>query len=216
MKQLSNVLVLLISTLFILSCGGSGGGLSTDQVNAVSAALTGTMNATSYNATIPSSININSIASIDSATFTHNSDYSKFTANLNDVYACSGGGHITYVGNVILACAVACTYPPEPAQQICECGTWYSTTVITFHVSDPTNNLNDCDVGGGVILDGTINFMASGTLPAINASMNGTISVNKRGDTGGLVPIADDCLIALSFPYQAKATGTICGNSVSN
>jgi len=214
MKQLFNVLVLLISTLFILSCGGSGGGLSSDQVNNISAALTGTMNATSYNSTIPSSIDINSLVSIDSTAFTHNSDYSKWTLNLNDVYACSGGGHITYVGTVTISCLGGTDVGSPP---VIDCtGGWYTTTVITFHVSDATNNLNDCNVGGGVILDGTINFMASGTLPVINASMNGTISVNNRGDTGGLVPIANDCLIALSFPYNATATGTICGNSVSN
>jgi len=88
---------------------------------------------------------------------------------------------------------------------------------MTFQVSDPTNNLNDCDVGNGVILDGTLYFTATGTDTNINISMTGTLGVNRRGPTGGLVPITSDCSIFIYYTASTgKTTGSICGHPISS
>ena len=100
---------------------------------------------------------------------------------INGSYACPAGGHITMVGNFYVN-AQAGTFSAQ----------W------TFNVGDRGNNLNDCDVGG-VIIDGSIYFSMSGGQTSWSATMDGSLTVNRRGPSGGLIPITDACGIFLTF-----------------
>jgi hypothetical protein len=122
---------------------------------------------------------------------------------LNGQYACQVGGRISWTGNVAWSANETT-------------GAWTMGGGIMFQVSDPTNNLNDCQVAPGVILDGTLNFVVAGTsAEGVGSTLNGEISVNRRGPTGGLVP-RGSCWIMLTVPRGgSRATGSVCGHSVS-
>jgi len=112
---------------------------------------------------------------------------------------CPAGGHITITGNFYVDA---------------QAGTF--SVSLTMQVGDRSNNLNDCDVGGGLILDGTIRFDMSGSAASWSGNMNGSLSINRRGPTGGLVPITSDCGIFVGYRSDGYAAGTICGETVSN
>ncbi len=209
MKQLSNVLVLLVCTLFILSCGGSGSGnLSTDQVNAVSAALTGAMGQSEAYTT--SLIGVNNVQ-IDSTKITCTT--TSCTGTVNETYNCPSGGHITSTGNMALYCTNIVDLG-NGVQGCASANDFRASMSIVFHVSDPTNNLNDCNIGNNVVLDGTVNLTVSGMITALTANINGTIDIDTIKD-GGLTPIASSCYIFISYPAGGTPNGTICGNTVS-
>lgn len=216
MKRFFNCLVLATAILFFQSCGGSGdtATLTTDQINNISAALTGGLNATYEGMGAPTPTSVSIDATSFPYTYACNPGDCQFTMTPNGTYDCSGGGHITMTGNITIACTETTTTPAPGSVTYCS-GNWYTSMAVVFHVSDETNNLNDCDVGGGVILDGTVNFTASGTDDAISANINGTIDIDERGPTGGLVPIAPACYIFISYPHGGNPSGTICGNTVS-
>ncbi|MFH1018569.1 MAG: hypothetical protein V1798_10385 [Pseudomonadota bacterium] len=119
---------------------------------------------------------------------------------LSGEQACQLGGHITWSGNVTAV------------------GTETSASVtgqVTFQISDLTNNLNDCEVAQDVIVTGTLYLMFSGTEAGASASLNGTISVNSHGPSGGLVP-RGSCSVNLAVQRGAtRATGSVCGQAVS-
>ena len=180
----------LITLIFTNSCG-TGDDLSSDDINNISSALTECLN------------------DMDNPDLTEINEFVHINTGVNYEYQCTGGGHITASGNVNGSCNEEgyCTY----------------SAMITFQVSDPTNNLNDCDVGNGILLDGTINLVITGTSTGgvidQTSTLLGTIGINRRGDTGGLVPISDDCYINLRYVIDgntASGGGTICGHDVSS
>ena len=165
--------------------GCAGEELSTDDINNISSALT-----TAY-----SSLQFTPTTKTDPLFYAS-------TININSTTACPVAGHITALGSFLYTYNET-TYVSSLSGQ------------VTFNVSDPTNNLNDCEVGNGIILDGSIYLTMSGTNANLTGVLDGTIGINKRGPTGGLVPITDDCSIFLSFS-TTKISGTICGHTVSN
>jgi len=144
------------------------------------------------------------------------------TIPVNDVYNCQVGGHITSTGNFNWSFS----YPDYPATTP-EPSAWIRGQLMQ-QVSDPTNNLYDCEQAGGVILDGTIysqftyDWTESGGAMAV-FSTDGSIGLNRRGPTGGLVMIASDCSIFFTVTVNVSpsgattgnASGTICGQSYS-
>jgi len=222
MKDFLKCLSLTIIVAFIFSCGGSSSSstdLTTDQVNSISAAIVGAMNAAGGGSYGASSINVDNespIAQISSNTYAETCSGTKdeFAATANGTYNCPTDGHVTYTGNLKTSCT-AWEYYSKPVVA-CDCtGDWVTANSMTFQYGDRTNNLYDCN-SGGVILDGTIYVNATGTGVDINISITGTLSVNKRGDAGGLVPITSDCSIFMYYTGStAKWTGTICGYPVS-
>jgi hypothetical protein len=196
MKKLFTVLCVLGLALNF-SCGGSGSDISTDDVNAISAALTGTLN-DCMGELDPSDIDINYINELVNIN-------AGFYNAVDLEHQCPVDGHITASGNI------SGTYNTDT-------GSGSYSAMITFQVSDPTNNLNDCEVGSGIILDGTLNLVLTGTItPSSNTSLTtliGTIGINRRGETGGLVMVASDCYINLRFT-ETGGSGTICGHEVS-
>lgn len=122
------------------------------------------------------------------------------TIPLNGQVACPVKGRITYSGNVTVTAS-------ETNATI--------QGLIGFNVSDRTNNLNDCEVGGGLILDGSLVFTIAGSATAgVGFSLTGTISVNRRGPTGGLVP-AGGGRVFLNLPRGGtRVTGSIFGTPV--
>ena len=121
----------------------------------------------------------------------------------NGQYACQVSGRITYSGNVIVT-----VYTEPPSSSV------YG--LITFNISDPTNNRNDCEVANDVILDGSLTLTFSGnSSDGVGMSISGTIDVNNRGSGGGLVP-RGSCFVNLTLPRGGnQITGSICGRSVS-
>jgi len=178
------------------SGNGEGGGvdqseytLTADDINAIGSALTAATN-TVWDA-------------YQSDTSSRDVEPKVTTQIAIDVESdCEGGGRITASGNITV------TVDEETGE---------STTSgqTTIQVSDPTNNLNDCDVGGGVILDGTLFLTISGTDSDITLTLDGTIGINYRGSDGGLVPVTDDCSIFITWDSDGSGSGSICGHSVS-
>ncbi len=122
------------------------------------------------------------------------------TIPLNGSHNCAVAGHITWAGSVT---GVATETTASVSGQ------------VTFHISDPTNNLNDCQVAADVILDGTLYLQFTGDLTGASVSLNGSFTVNSRGPTGGLVP-RGSCSVNLAIQRGAtRVTGSICGNAVS-
>lgn len=121
------------------------------------------------------------------------------TIPLNGQTACPVAGRISYSGNV----KVTATETDATIQGL-----------IGFNVSDPTNNLNDCEVGNGIILTGSLVLTIAGSLSGIGISLTGTINANRRGTTGGLVP-AGGGRVFLSLPRGGtRVTGSIFGSAV--
>lgn len=126
------------------------------------------------------------------------------TMNLGGQTACPVAGRITRSGNATVSGNTDTNY-------------WEMNALVTFHISDPTNNLNDCEASKGVILDGTLTLTLAGssTKGGVGATVTGTIGVNERGPTGGLVP-RGDCFVFLNVAVGAsKATGSVCGHAVN-
>lgn len=214
-------LLFLGPVLSLLACGGGGGGdpgsdLTPAEVNSISAALVGSMNGSSGGGSGTSLVADRTAATALAYSNTCSSSAWEFTAVPNDSYSCPGGGRISYTGNLKTSCT-AWTYHSSPVKYCSDCSSWYTANSLTFQVSDPTNNLNDCDVGNGVILDGTLYLTATGTGTNIDISMTGTIGVDRRGPTGGLVPITSDCSIFIYYTAATgKTTGSICGHPISS
>ena len=177
------------------SCGGgSSSNVSSDDVNAISAALTSTM--TDCMGEIEySSVNCDELLMVAGGSF---------SKAVNIEHSCPVDGRITATGNM--------------SGSWTDSGSGSYNAMITFQVSDPTNNLNDCEVGSGIILDGSLILTLTGSYSAAGntflATLIGTIGINERGPTGGLVMVASDCYISLRFT-ETGASGTICGHSVS-
>lgn len=96
-----------------------------------------------------------------------------------------------------------------------ETGDIYGQLTIDF--SDPTNNLNDCEIGNGLILDGTVfvSFYCPGTF-----TIDGNIEVSRRGSGGGLVPINSNFGIFITGPCAGAGGGGggggYCGGNCSD
>lgn len=122
------------------------------------------------------------------------------TFPLNGQVACPVSGRITYAGNFTVTAS-------ETNATI--------QGMTTFKVSDPTNNLNDCNVGDGLILSGTLTFTIAGSVTAgVGFSLSGYINVNRRGLTGGLVP-AGGGWVFLNLPRGGtRVTGSIFGTPI--
>ncbi|MFH1830612.1 MAG: hypothetical protein ABH871_07540 [Pseudomonadota bacterium] len=140
--------------------------------------------------------------------------------NINRVDNCQVSGHITSTGDFNWSYSYP-DYPattPEPSA--------YIRGQLMQQVSDPTNNLYDCEQSNDLILDGTIysqltyDWTQSGGGQLV-LSTDGTIGLNRRGPTGGLVMIASDCSIFFTVTINVSpagatsgsASGTICGES---
>jgi hypothetical protein len=110
---------------------------------------------------------------------------------------CPVAGHVTFAGNIFV-----------------DDKTGNTQGTITMQYGDRTNNLADCEVAGGVIVDGTITLTISGGQAGIALGMAGTLSVNRRGQSGGLHPLGS-CLIQIHVAANANtATGSVCGQSI--
>lgn len=208
------------ATVALFSCGGStstssNSQLTSTEINAINNTLMSAMNNAGTTSTGSGAVDFMRAAPREAVTFSqtcNNSNY-QFTASVNDSQTCPTAGHITYTGNLKTSCS-SWMYYTSPATY-CNCtGDWYISNSLTFQYGDRTNNLNDCETSG-VILDGTVYANVAGKVDDFNISINGSLSVNRRGSTGGLVPL-DSCYINLLYKSSTgKWSGSICGSSVS-
>jgi len=160
--------------------------LQTSDIDYISTALTSGMNAISADYTTQA-------ATAFAALFSK-------TIPLKGQSACPVAGRISYSGNVNITAS-------ETDATI--------NGLIGFNVSDPTNNLYDCEVGNGIILNGSLVLTIAGSATTgIGISLTGTITANRRGTAGGLVP-AGGGRIFLSLPRGGtRVTGSIFGTAV--
>lgn len=226
MTKLFSTLCLAITALFILSCengSSSTTDLTTEQVAAINSAFSGAISdsggSTFKDPTTASTESVD--IDTNSMTFSCNQTTLRCTGTPNGTYNCAGGGHITYTGNITVACTIVHSVTYNGVTVYSCTGDWVTSASLVFQLSDPTNNLNDCNVGNGLILDGNVKLMMSGTNAKINTSITGTIALMKRGETGGLKSASDslissDCNIFVYIPSGEKPTGTICGKSISS
>jgi hypothetical protein len=119
-----------------------------------------------------------------------------FQIPMGGVMNCAVAGHITRSGNVTVTVG-------EDLANI------YG--LITFLISDPVNNLNDCQVAEGVILNGTITLTLAGDSDSgVGLSVVGSIDINdknfsKRGS----------CFVDIRLAKgSAVVTGTVCGEPI--
>jgi len=194
--------VALLLVLFTASCGGSDSGVtdpfnSTDLTDSEQAALA-TQLAGVASAVTSSAQGSPTALTADGAPLR---DAVTRTVTLNGAAPCAVAGHVTYTGNITVSAS-------ETA--------WSVGGGVTFQMGDRTNNLNDCEVAPDVIMDGTLNFTIAGdNVEGIGWTMNGTITANRRGPTGGLSP-RGSCFVMLSLMRGAsKVTGSVCGYAVN-
>jgi hypothetical protein len=188
---------LVVLLLTMSACGGGDAvenplnpaGLTEEEI----AAVAGQLEAAATDATRSATESPSSLAAPRSLTR---------TTPLGGQQPCPLGGRITRSGNVTVTAT--------------EDGAWSVYGLVTFLISDPTNNLNDCEVARDVILDGTLTLAVAGTSEkgGVGASLTGTIGINRRGPTGGLIP-RGDCNVFINVPVGAtQATGSVCGQSI--
>jgi hypothetical protein len=204
--------------------------ITQEEANQLMNSLTGAVNASgatsSSSANVKAEINENISdgktensandlkASVTLATTCSTSNY-QAQAALNDSTACSSAGHITWTGNIKTYCTSWMYYPPtQYNNEYCVCnGEWRSQTMVVFQYGDRTNNLYDCDMGG-LIVDGTVTLTMSGPAEDPDMQFAGTLSLNRRGSTGGLHPL-ESCNINYGYWASSKQWhGSICGYPV--
>jgi LSD1 subclass zinc finger protein len=194
----------LVSTLLALaaaSCGGSESGAtdpfnSTDLSESEQAALAAQL--TDMAGSLTTSLQSQGALTADGSLLQNAATY-QYTPNGS--VACAVAGHMTYTGNIT---------------SIVNEASWSVSGGIVFQFGDRTNNLNDCEVAPDAIMDGTLNFViAASSAEGIGWTMNGTITANRRGPTGGLSP-RGSCFVMLSLMRGAsKVTGSVCGYAVN-
>jgi hypothetical protein len=212
------------------SSGNSSNKITEEEANQLMNSLNGSVNASG--ATSPSSANVKAKLSTNAAdsdtvnsandvkakvTLINTCSTSNYQAQaaLNDSTACSSGGHITWTGNIKTYCTSWTYYQPtQYNSEYCVCnGEWHSQTMVEFQYGDRTNNLYDCDMGG-LIVDGTVNFTMSGRVEDPDMQYVGTLSLNRRGVTGGLHQL-ESCRIDYGYWASSKQWhGSICGYPV--
>lgn len=123
---------------------------------------------------------------------------------VNRATACPSGGRVTTTGNVTVRC------PDPPATGDCAV-----TGMLALRHGDVTNNLNDCMISSTLAIDGTLYMNFNGTSADVSLTLNGSLTVARKGPTNGLVPL-DGCFVNLtSRSSTRRVTGTICGRSVN-
>jgi hypothetical protein len=195
-------LVSILVALLTASCGGSDSGVvnplnSTDLSDSEQAALAAQL--ANVAGAVTTSVQGSQGALTAGDSFLRNAV--TVTQTPSGAVPCAVAGHITYAGNLTAS-----------ADQT----SWSIYGGVTFQLGDRTNNLNDCEVAHDVIMDGTLNFTIAGNnVEGIGWTMNGTITANRRGSTGGLSP-RGSCFVMLSLMKGAtKATGSVCGYAVN-
>jgi hypothetical protein len=223
MKKISMLFLCVILSVMITSCGSksdSGSGESTaltdDEIDTINTTMMAAINSADVSSTNSSQDATDLTRSTAMGAITYalscNTSNHRFTATFNETESCETDGHINISGNLKSSCT-AWTYFTDP-MVYCVCnGDWNTRNEFKFEFGDRTNNLNDCE-DSGIILDGILYVDAWGTGTAINMSVDGTLSVNRRGVTGGLSPI-DSCFYFLRWTASTRRwSGSICGRSV--
>lgn len=213
--------VLLFGLFCIISSGGGDGSddatddtsteLTTDEAEQISDILIDVMNDVN-NGMQESTTQTTQSVSPQNFTYTEtdvcNTSENSITFAVSGEYPCQAGGHVTVSGNLKTWCDEWMYYTDPTVYCTCT-GEYHTQNALTFQFGDPTNNLNDCDEGGDVIIDGTIYVDASGTVDDLTISITGTLGVNRRGPTGGLILISDEIGVSL---YYSSATETWTGH----
>jgi len=194
-----------------VSCGGSGssssdGDLQQADVDQIVATLTSALSSVS---STPTGV----AASGAVAAYAEREVALSQSVPLNFTTACPAGGHVTTTGNFSVNC------PTPPATGACS-----FAGLAKINYGDVTNNLNDCAFDNGLIVDGGLTLSMTGNGAGTNVNLTetltGTLSLNRKGPTGGLVPIniggIHACIIFLTAKFPARTiTGSVCNQSVN-
>lgn len=209
MKRKTAVVLTMVAGLGV-SCGGgsdsSGTGLQSADVNQIMSSVTDALSTSTQSSALTGGTAPSTALVARSADLTS-------SAPVNYVVACPVDGHVTTTGNVSATC------PTPPATGACS-----FTGAITINYGDRTNNLNDCEFSNGLVIDGflfvSLSGTGSGTAVTFTETVSGTLSLNRKGPTGGLVPISingiGSCFVFLTANFPARTiTGDVCGQSVN-
>lgn len=199
-----------------VGCGGSGSssdGTSLQQsdvdqiANSIADAFANTSSAQASGLTASDSSQTSALVAEP-----HSPDLST-SAAVNHVVACPVDGHVTTTGNVFASC------PTPPATGACT-----MSGAITINYGDRTNNLNDCTFANGLVIDGSLFVSLSGTANGsavtLTETLTGSVSLDRKGPTGGLVPLdlggLSSCFVFLTAKIPERTiTGDVCGVSIN-
>ncbi len=210
-------IALMVSAGVIASCGGGSGSSGTTlqqaDVDQLSASLADAF--ANASATQPSTLVGGAAQSIDAVLGDGAQRSGALTTSVavNHATACPVDGHVTATGNVFAIC------PTPPATGSCNL-----SGAITFNFGDRTNNLNDCTYSNGLVVDGslmvTLSGTASGGTVTLTETVTGSLELDRKGPTGGLVPIdvggLSSCFVLLTAKLPERTiTGSVCGQAVS-
>ena len=194
LKKIFLLLVLLVS-LSLSACGvgeengdGDGDGLTSGEIAAINNVIGDAFNdgLADFNAG-PSKL-----ADFNAGTL----KFLVFSTPINFVRPCPNGGHISASGNLKL------TVPDPPATGP---GAW--TGQVSFQISDPTNNLNECRVGI-FILDGTLFLTISGPGDNPVIGLDGFFDVYRQGTVG--LRLVGSCSVFIRATISGTTGGTSC------
>jgi hypothetical protein len=118
---------------------------------------------------------------------------------------CAAGGYVRGTGNVFVSC------PDPPAGGACT-----TSGAVTFNFGDRTNNLEDCGVGSGLFVDGSLYMGLTGQDQSAKVTLTGGLETARKGPSGGLVPFGMPCWVNLeALSPQRTVTGSVCGFAVN-
>lgn len=116
--------------------------------------------------------------------------------DLDNVVACQVSGQIHYDGRTSII-------------RNTDTGITTLAGLLTFFLSNADAPAEDCEVGNGIVLNGTTRVDVSGIYPDLRVSINGTIETFRKGGDGVPVPL-ESCLIFLTFADD-RIIGGVCG-----
>jgi hypothetical protein len=118
--------------------------------------------------------------------------------------ACPVSGHVYSSGNYFASC-------PTPSTP----GSCTISGVVNVNFGDTVSNAEDCIYPSGLVVDGGVTVMISGTDLATKLTFTSILCVARKGPTGGLVPL-DICVINLvARTPSGTLTGSICGQPIN-
>lgn len=173
----------------LASCGGGGGGDGDELVELTAEEIQAIANAvTSASQAIEEAVGTQADGLGASKTF-----------SVSTQSTCPAGGLITGEGEIALA------YDAEA-------GASSASGEVLLKLSAHASAEDDCRCAD-LTLDGSLTLTVSGHEAACEFPVTGSIGIERVGEDGEILRMAEGCQVALTYAAGA-VTGTICGNAL--